>query len=64
MYASLAATSQKFGSTEMRSADHKDQRSDVYSRRALKEESESEEGGADDFVYIPYSTAARMSPPA
>ncbi|NLT14274.1 MAG: FtsX-like permease family protein [Clostridiales bacterium] len=27
----------------------------------LKEESESEEGGTDDSVYIPYSTAARMS---
>lgn len=27
----------------------------------LAEESDSEEGGADDAVYIPYSTAARMS---
>jgi putative ABC transport system permease protein len=27
----------------------------------LKEESESEEGGTDDSLYIPYSTAARMS---
>jgi putative ABC transport system permease protein len=27
----------------------------------LKEQSESEEGGNDDAVYIPYSTAARMS---
>ncbi len=28
---------------------------------ALSEESESEEGGSDDAVYIPYTTAARMS---
>jgi putative ABC transport system permease protein len=28
---------------------------------ALVEESESEEGGTDDAVYIPYSTAARLS---
>ncbi|SHI16386.1 putative ABC transport system permease protein [Sporobacter termitidis DSM 10068] len=28
---------------------------------ALEEQSESEEGGSDDAVYIPYSTAARMT---
>jgi putative ABC transport system permease protein len=28
---------------------------------ALAEESESEEGGSDDAVYIPYTTASRMS---
>ena len=28
---------------------------------ALSEESESEEGGSDDAVYIPYSTASRMT---
>jgi putative ABC transport system permease protein len=27
----------------------------------LKEEAESEEGGSDDVVYVPYSTAARMT---
>lgn len=28
---------------------------------ALKEEADSEEGGSDDVIYLPYSTAARMS---